>query len=263
MLVLTFHRVEAPTGLEITRVGPRRFARLVTILRDTGLQVAAVGSDPLADGADVVLTFDDGFASAAENALPVIREQGWTAIVFLIAGAIGKDDDWDVRILGRKRSMMTWAQAREWSQAGIEFGSHTVTHADLTALSSRALERELAESRQRISDELGAPVRYLAYPFGRHHERVRAAAREAGYAAAFASDATLDTGDDRFAISRVTVHGLMTLFQYRRLLAQAVDASSRSWFGRARTRLFTSLSAGSAIATDLRRIATQTVAGTR
>jgi len=252
MLVLNFHRVEPMTGLEITRLSPARFARMMDMLEGTGLQVAKAGGELLPSGAQVALTFDDGFASVAAHALPVVRNHGWTATVFLIADAVGKADDWDVRLLGRRRMMMSWPQAREWHQAGIAFGSHTSTHADLTALSSRALARELADSRSRIADELGCKVRYLAYPFGRHNARVRAAAEAAEYEAAFATGPTLTTGHDRFAIPRVSVHGLLTLFQYRRLLADAQrTGADRHWHGR--DRLFASLSAGSAIVTNRRR----------
>jgi peptidoglycan/xylan/chitin deacetylase (PgdA/CDA1 family) len=86
---------------------------------------------------------------------------------------------------------------------GVEIGSHTVSHPHLTRLSDAELQRELGESKQRLEDELAAPCRFLAYPYGEHDERVRAAARAAGYAGAFA----LRAGDgDTFAIPRIDLY---------------------------------------------------------
>lgn len=245
MRVLNFHRVEKPTGLEITRLSPGRFARVldeVESLRtcdrwEKGAHPCVPMIAPHFVGLEgILITFDDGFASICDYALPRLRERGWNAIVFLIAEAVGRTDDWDVRILGRRRPMINWDQAREWSNAGFTFGSHTRSHRDLTALSRSRLRTELVNSKAKIEDELRQEVRYLSYPFGRHNEHVREAAREAGYSAAFA---TSGGPGDRFAIPRVNVHALMTSFELRRLLT---TDGPPSW----RSRLFSSLSAGSA-----------------
>ena len=43
--------------------------------------------------------------------------------------------------------MMSWDDVRHWSEQGMEFGSHSITHADLTALTDRALHDELKDSK--------------------------------------------------------------------------------------------------------------------
>lgn len=236
MHVLNFHRVESPTGLEINRVSPRRFGQLLDVVSDSGLSVGRPGRDPLKIMPEVLITFDDGFASIGEFALPQLRDRGWAAIIFLISGSVGQGDDWDVRVLGRRRSLMSWPEVRRWSEAGFVYGSHSRTHRDLTALSPTQLTHELVDSKKEIEDTVGCEVKLLAYPFGRHNARVRDAAREAGYDAAFAVSG--ESGD-RFAIPRVNVHSLMTASELRSVL---LDNKPPSW----RTRLFTSLSAGSA-----------------
>jgi peptidoglycan/xylan/chitin deacetylase (PgdA/CDA1 family) len=80
---------------------------------------------------------------------------------------------------------MAFPQLRELAARGVEIGSHTVTHAHLPQLSDAKLRREMRESRERLEDELGRPCRYLAYPFGEDDARVHAAARDAGYSAAY------------------------------------------------------------------------------
>lgn len=236
MIVLNFHRIESPTGLEITRLSPARFRRVLDLVTQTGRVVGRARRDPLQVMPEVLFTFDDACASIGNEALPALRERGWNAIIFVISGAMGGSDDWDVRLLGRRRPVLTWEQARGWAEAGFTIGSHTCRHRDLTVLSPRALRAELHDSRAEIEDRCGAPVRQLAYPFGRHNERVRDAAREAGYDAAFAVNGP---AGDRYAIPRVNVHTLMTMRELRRIL---ISDAAPSW----RTRLFASLSAGSA-----------------
>jgi peptidoglycan/xylan/chitin deacetylase (PgdA/CDA1 family) len=57
-------------------------------------------------------------------------------------------------------------------------------------LSDREVDLELRDSKLEIEDHTGRPCRVLAYPFGETDDRVRAAARRAGYAAAFGSPGT-------------------------------------------------------------------------
>jgi peptidoglycan/xylan/chitin deacetylase (PgdA/CDA1 family) len=53
-------------------------------------------------------------------------------------------------------------------------------------LSDDELRRELTESKREIQDRLGRQCEDFAYPYGEHDARVRAAARAAGYARAYA-----------------------------------------------------------------------------
>jgi hypothetical protein len=52
-------------------------------------------------------------------------------------------------------------------------------------LSDSDLRRELRDSRERISQELDRPCRFVAYPFGESDDRVHSAAAEAGYIGGF------------------------------------------------------------------------------
>lgn len=79
---------------------------------------------------------------------------------------------------------LDWDQVREMSAAGIEFGSHTVSHPILSRLEDGELERELADSKRRLEQELGKPVPVLAYPVGgtgEFNDGVVRAAAAAGY----------------------------------------------------------------------------------
>src|SRR4029077_7346020 len=97
---------------------------------------------------------------------------------------------------------MKWDELRALAELGIEVGSQTISHRNLPTLSDRALPAGLRSSQQPLEDELGRPCTLLAYPFGDCDERVRAAARVAGYEIAFGlpGDAS---GRDPFDVFRV------------------------------------------------------------
>lgn len=77
--------------------------------------------------------------------------------------------------------LMDWDQAREMQEAGIRFGSHTVTHPILNTLDDEELERELVSSRLELEAKLGTRCNTLAFPNGTFDERVVAFAGKAGY----------------------------------------------------------------------------------
>jgi peptidoglycan/xylan/chitin deacetylase (PgdA/CDA1 family) len=145
---------------------PRIFARQMKWLHEAGyktlslsqLQVAFENGDVPAK--TVVITFDDGYEDFYTDALPSLRRYGFTATVFLATGRIAETP---TCIEGA--DYMTWREVREAHAAGIEFGSHTVSHPDLRSLGPAEIEYELGYSKEKIENELGAPVRIFAYPF--------------------------------------------------------------------------------------------------
>ena len=67
----------------------------------------------------------------------------------------------------------------------VEFGAHTVTHANLHALEPEEARYEMATSRHHLEEVIGQPVRHFAYPYGKPHAagaREFALCRELGFA---------------------------------------------------------------------------------
>lgn len=92
--------------------------------------------------------------------------------------------------------LLTWDEVRTMGSNGFSFGSHTLSHSILTELSATQARRELAESRERIEDELNDSIRSLAYPNGSAADfslQVEDLARSVGYSAGF----TLEPGPAR------------------------------------------------------------------
>jgi len=119
---------------------------------------------------------------------------------------------------------ITWDEIEAMSHAGIAFGSHTLTHPNLTQLTDEALRRELVESRRILSARIGQTVRTIAYPFGTpgtYDERVMRHAAQAGYELGVSYIAGTNWPDDlrRFELRRKGVSFWMSLDYFRTQLA--------------------------------------------
>lgn len=69
------------------------------------------------------------------------------------------------------RNTLTTPMIQEMRASGlVEFGAHTVSHANLLRLSAADARVEIAESRRDLEDSLGDEVRHFAFPYGRAGE---------------------------------------------------------------------------------------------
>ncbi len=190
--VLCYHRIGGPLELGVTRVARSVFRRQMTALAGAGWSTMSLSEFAAGVGTGgnrspltahrFLLTFDDGYASLADFAYPLLADLGFTATTFLITDFVGKTNTWDVRYTWRRLPHLDWAAIEQWRARGFDFASHTATHARLTWLSEAAATDELGRSRETLQRRLGAAEpAAVAYPFGAVDERVARFARGAGY----------------------------------------------------------------------------------
>ncbi|POX56177.1 polysaccharide deacetylase [Streptomyces sp. Ru71] len=187
-------------------VTPDRLAAQLGWLRRHGLRGVSLADliAARARGAGrglVGLTFDDGYADFVEHALPLLRRFGFGATLFVLPGRLGGDNAWDP--LGPRKPLLTADGVRRAAAAGVEIGSHGLTHIDLTRADEPTLRAETAASRALLAEVTGREVRGFCYPYGAVDPRVVTAVRSAGYAYACAIDPGALTGPH--ALPRVHV----------------------------------------------------------
>ncbi|MGD0375624.1 MAG: polysaccharide deacetylase family protein [Streptosporangiaceae bacterium] len=211
--ILMYHQIaDRPEAVDRLAVGPGAFAAQLdrlhaggfTTLTASALAAALAGGDALPER-PVVLTFDDGFADFHSRALPLLRQHGFTATVFVTTGWIA---DAAARSPASRRPglMLSWSQIAEAASAGVEIGAHSHTHPELDHLAEDRLQFELRHGKALLEDRLGRPVPGLAYPFGYSNAEVRRAARDAGHQYACAvANATVGSRWDVMALPRLTV----------------------------------------------------------
>lgn len=213
---LCYHSVH-PEGPPFLTLSPETFERQLALLRRRGYRCGGVRELATLAAGDrlrvphVFLTFDDGFQDNFTHAFPLLRAYGATALVFLLPPAVdaGAPLDWPEVRERRERHpavfrSLTWSMVEAMAEGGVEFGSHTCAHHDLTRLGDEALAEELLQSRRRIAERLGS-CDALAYPFGHWSPRVAAAAEAAGYRWAFTMPSGPQSAATPLTIPRVAV----------------------------------------------------------
>jgi poly-beta-1,6-N-acetyl-D-glucosamine N-deacetylase len=199
-------------------------------LRANGYHVVSVeqvlaaqrGATPLPENA-VVLSFDDGYASAYTRAYPILKLFGYPAVL----GVVGKwiEDGAIAETKGdgsmARRATVTWAQVQEMLASGlIEVASHShdlhhgiaanpqgnVQPAALTrAYRSQAasyeadsayrarLRADLNANNALIARMTGAAPRTMIWPYGRYSASLEALARELGMPVSMTLDGAENT----------------------------------------------------------------------
>ena len=191
--IMVYHWIDRDPGQRLREWGltPEAFEAQMLALAEGGYQVLplndvieVVRGRRTAPPRSVALTFDDGYLSLMDHALPVLKRLGFPATFFLVSDRVGATNTWDARHGDRPRSLMGWSEAAELVAQGMEIGSHSRTHPVLTGLAEAEMENEIRGSKETIENRLGRPVRHFSYPHGIHDVRCQRLVAEAGYAGA-------------------------------------------------------------------------------
>ena len=187
--ILMYHQIDKPpkrgTALRSLIVAPSSFAWQMRLLRWMGYQGLSMRDlEPYLEGKKqgkvVGITFDDGYQNNLDNALPILRKHGFTATCYAVSSMIGGTNLWDKGKVAEK-PLMTLENWLTWRDAGMDIGSHTRTHADLTQSEPKAALNEIWESKHELQVALKYDVRHFCYPYGRFNESHVAMVGESGY----------------------------------------------------------------------------------
>jgi len=140
----------------------------------------ASGEEPIR-GRNLLLSFDDGFASNRVAAEQVLNPLGIRALFFVVSDFIalnnrGEARDFiarhiqpgtNVNDLPEHLHNMSWADLEALLEQGHCVGGHTRTHARLSEIDAEPdLEREIIASADALALRLGVPIEHFAYTFG-------------------------------------------------------------------------------------------------
>ena len=178
----------------------------------------------------VVLTFDDGYRSFCEFALPVLRRHNFPAIVYVLAARAGGTADWYAVDGQPTPPLMQWSEVQGLSAHGIEIGSHGMHHTRLAGLARKPLMAEVADSRKLIEDRIGGPVRHFCYPFGAVDQAAIDAAASAGYTTAVTCQrGAARNGMEPLALPRKSVRQNFGLPSFMWRLHMKNELKGREW----------------------------------
>lgn len=168
--ILMYHYVETlpPNADNIRRgltVSPELFEQHLGYLQQHGYET--VNSEQvyhaLTVGAPlppkpIMLTFDDGYDTHYSIVFPLLRQYGMIGTFYVITSALDH----------QRSGHMTWPQAVEMAQAGMEIAAHTKNHVELRGRTHDQLVYEVIGSIESITAYAGQRPFGFAYPVGRY-----------------------------------------------------------------------------------------------
>jgi peptidoglycan/xylan/chitin deacetylase (PgdA/CDA1 family) len=226
---------EAPKDarFKLLYVSPERFERQLWTLHRLGLRGVSTGEgiarlrNDTARGC-VVLTFDDGYADTLTTAAPLLKQYGMRATCYVVSGAIGTYNRWDADFLRERKPLMSREQLDGWLAAGMEVGSHSLSHPRLHELPQHVAQYEIAESRAALRSLLGVQIEHFAYPFGAFTSDVVECVRHAGYSSAVTVlPGVARASDDHLRLPRILVNGERGLWKFLLHLATPYERLRR------------------------------------
>jgi peptidoglycan/xylan/chitin deacetylase (PgdA/CDA1 family) len=163
----------------------------------------------------IVLTFDDGYMDAYTDALPLLQKHGFVATFYVVAAFIGE------------HGYMGWDELEQLRDAGMEIGSHTLTHPNLTILSRDQASYEILHSAEIIGGNLQVPMHSFCYPIGKFTPLVKSLVQEAGYTNAVT---TMQSGyqGDGYALPRLRISGEMGQLGFESMITSYTPAMPTS-----------------------------------
>ncbi len=224
MFILLYHQIseisEASDPLRLA-VPPGLFEQEMTFLKNSGYQCLPLEmiamkmsrKETLPENA-FAITFDDGYQDNFDNALPILKRVGFTATIFLVPSRVGLTTKWEGLLDAQAFVLMDWDTVRRMNAEGIDFGSHTHTHAMLPKCTQEQVKKELLESKISMEKQLGKPAKLFAFPYEKAEPALQQAVQAAGYIGACGS---LLYPENEFNLWRTECNGADTLsdFQYK------------------------------------------------
>lgn len=183
--ILMYHHLEllpanASETLRTWTVAPEQFAAQLDYLQERGFHTITFKQlvEFFDEGAPLptkpaLLTFDDGWIDDYTVAFPELAKRGMVGNFFPPTQYVDAGG----------KLLMDWDQVLEMDRAGMEFGGHTVSHADLTKINLHEVRRQLTVSKAKMEEKLGHTTYAFSYPFGSFNPKIVAETQAAGYRA--------------------------------------------------------------------------------
>jgi peptidoglycan/xylan/chitin deacetylase (PgdA/CDA1 family) len=191
--ILGYHKVgpPAPGSWETWFSVPEDvFDAQLTALRDGGWQpvdgatlLRGLAEPETLPERAALITFDDGYRSVLEVALPWLERFGYPAVLFVPTDFVGRTNLFDLES-EPEEPLCDWDDLRELVSRGVAVESHSASHRTFSELTASDRVLELERSKAALEAELGQAVQLFAYPYG-DDAGAAPQVREAGYRAAF------------------------------------------------------------------------------
>lgn len=154
-----------------------------------------------------VITFDDGYEDNYLNAFPILKKYNFKATIYLVPNQ--KTNYWEEKNTSVLSNLLNEKQILEMQNSGlIEFGSHTLSHVNLSTINDEQLLNELKKSKEEVEKITNQECEAFAYPYGKFDDKIVQAVKNVGYKnATVVKRGLFEQNDDVFTIKRVGILG--------------------------------------------------------
>ncbi|MBI3888005.1 polysaccharide deacetylase family protein, partial [Candidatus Microgenomates bacterium] len=166
----------------------------------------------------VVLTFDDGYKDIL-TLKPFFTKHAIIPTLFVL----GDSDHANWGQLDTKRPLLSGKEILSLRDLGWIIGCHSGTHANLTEVTVKELEKEVTTAKNTLEKLLNKKISYFAYPRGKHNSQVVDMLGKSGYTLAFTmDDGVINTTTNHLLVPRVGVDRTHTFAEFRVLFSPSV-----------------------------------------
>jgi peptidoglycan/xylan/chitin deacetylase (PgdA/CDA1 family) len=177
LAILAYHKIGDPPGNGWNTwnyVSENNFQNQLEYLKYNNWKVINVDSflegieqpDSLTDKS-ALITFDDGYRSTLNTALPILKIFSYPAIVFVPTAFVGNYNSFDADIFYEPiENICSWEELIELEINDVSIQSHGISHSHFSQLSKEIQLQEILESKQLIQDKIGKEVLIFSFPYG-------------------------------------------------------------------------------------------------
>ena len=157
-----------------------------------------------------IITFDDGFISVFNNALPEMLKRNIPSIIFIPTGYIGERATWgEYKNLDIESEMVAGSDdlSKLKKNKLVTLGSHTISHPILSNLSTNDVFHELNKSKEVLEKLTGEKILYFSFPHGVYNSNILEIANNIGYKYVFSIEPGFTSlSENEFIKKRVSVN---------------------------------------------------------
>lgn len=172
---------------------------------------------------NILITFDDGYASWVEKVFPLFKKHGIKGLFFINSGLVNLALDIEKSkhfvqeklLLSSDRTILSWNGVHILHAQGHMIGGHTMNHVRLSTLPLREQRMEIGRDKEQIETMLGTSITCFAYPFGQRSDFTKATERavfDEQYTHAFSTESSF-VQDDVYAIPRLCIEDGLSVRQ--------------------------------------------------
>lgn len=203
--VLVYHHVSSETPPS-TSVSVEKFKQHLELIEKLQLEVVPVTTitDAIKKGSPVsnkwvALTFDDGYRSVFDNALPILQEKGFPFTVFV-----------NPKMVKPSKLYMDWSQLKTLSDQGVIIANHTLAHENLVrdGLSPEQIVDNILTAEKMIEERLQQSHKILAFPYGEYDAALKKQLSELGFVGFAQHSGAINQTSDITALTRFPANGI-------------------------------------------------------